>query len=93
MKNHKQKIENIKLLQKIFSLCTQIQNAGIGTVFFNYAGHVNWIEILIFVPIWTDKAEPTYEKIWVNTSKSSLLEQIIKDLKKILEGNNNERKL
>ena len=48
-------------LTKALSLCIDIQNGGIATVFVDFFGHVNKTGIRMHLPVWISGGDPTYQ--------------------------------
>lgn len=76
MKN-KEKIDNSELLCKALTLCTEIQNKGIATVFYHLSGHITQISIAIHEPVWCSQIEPTYKgDCYIDYGKKELVKMI-----------------
>ncbi len=82
MKN-KEKIDNSELLAKALSLCIEIQNKGIATVFYHLSGHITQISISVHEPVWVSSLEPTYKgEAYIDYGKKQLV-KIISELTEI----------
>lgn len=76
----------------IHRLLFEIQNNKIGTVFFDYHGHVNAISIKIYCPFWEANSDPSFEcnAYLENTSEIS---NVIKNLIRLKLNNLNKSKM
>lgn len=57
---NRETINNIDQIKEALDLAIQIQNEGIGTVFFRFDGHVNNVDVDIHTPAWVANASPDF---------------------------------
>lgn len=73
-----------ELIQKLFIKAYQINEKTRHTVFFEYIGHVNWIQISVYVNGWKDTSDAdTKVIIDLKNDKKEVISKLIKVYEKL----------
>ena len=91
IKNKKVLVQEVKetmpkiLLQKIILKAYEITKNTKHDVFVNFSGHVNWLDVTIYINGWKEIEDPDIKKRAILDSKKAIkqLTEIIKELQEL----------